>query len=94
MKLAFPRPISGESHNKPQEECREVAYEQDGMTLLEYYAGQALVGAISGDEFFVSAIETAKERNVKYTEWIATGCFEFAEAMIKEAEKRPPAPTK
>jgi len=87
-KPAFPRPISGESHNHIQEDCREVAYQQEGMTLLEWYAGQALIGVISNNTFYLSAIETAQERGIKYTEWISRGCFEFAKAMLKEAEKR------
>jgi len=69
----------------PHESPKEI---YPGMSLLEYYAGQALTGVISNQEFYISAIETALERNIKYTEWIATGCFEFAEAMVKEAEKR------
>ena len=59
-----------------------------GMSLLEYYAGQALVGVIANNAFYLSAIETAQERGENYTEWISRGCFEFAEAMVKEAEKR------
>lgn len=49
----------------------------EGMTLLEYYAGQALVGLIAngGD---------ACDHDGNAAAW----SFSFAEAMIKEAEKR------
>jgi len=56
--------------------------------LLNEYAGQALIGVIANNNFYLSAIETAQERDEKYTEWISRGCFEFAQAMVKEAEKR------
>lgn len=70
-KPAFPRPYSewhedGMKHELPQ---------QQGMSLLEYYAGQALAGymAISEGTWF-----TGDEVNL----------FHIAEAMIKESEKR------
>ena len=69
----------------PHESPKEIFA---GMSMLEYYAGQALTAVIANQEFYLSAIETARQRNIKYTEWIATGCFEFAEAMIAESERR------
>jgi len=51
--------------------------DNEGMTLLEYYAGQALIGlsvrTYEDNDSFVGISEL---------------CFEYAEAMIKEAEKR------
>jgi len=69
----------------PHESPKEI---HAGMSLLKYYAGQALTGVIANHEFYISAIETAKERDIKVTKWIAMGCFEFAEAMIEEANER------
>jgi len=69
-KPAFPRPHSQ----------HKTVEEQDGMSLLEYYAGQALVGIISNSS---RAVSISRE-----TEKTASICFDYAEAMIKEAEKR------
>jgi len=58
----------------PHESPKEIF---SGMTLLEYYAGQALIGlsvrTYEDNDSFVGISEL---------------CFEYAEAMIKEAEKR------
>jgi len=73
-KPAFPRPYSewvdgvgGIKHELPQ---------QQGMTLLEYYAGQAEAGVS------LVEIDTLPHNS------IAQKCFHLAEAMIAEAEKR------
>ncbi len=68
-KPAFPRPGTPDPH------CFD---EQDGMSLLEFYAGQALIGLCANPVYH--------EGN----EWsrIAEYAFYQAEAMIKESEKR------
>jgi len=66
-KPAFPRPFSGKEVTSPS---------QDGMSLLEFYAGQALVGMLNhGDAY-------------KNPDKAAVWAFEQAEVMVKEAEKR------
>lgn len=76
-KPAFPRPISGESYNYNPEDSREVADQQDGMSLLEYYAGQALSGITAR-----VACDSAALPEISKT------AFNVAESMVKEAEKR------
>lgn len=46
-----------------------------GMTLLDYFAGQALMGR-TGRTYWMRPEEMAKQ------------CYDFAEGMIKEREKR------
>jgi len=71
-KPAFPRPGLLEPH---------YFDEQDGMSLLEYYAGQALIGYLSSP---TKNSEVAQDNSSVLAMW----CFENAEAMIKEAKKR------
>ena len=73
-KPAFPRPIS---------ELGEIVLEQDGMNLLEYYAGQALVGLWAACAHPESDAPTHCDFDI-----FAKACFDQAEAMVKEAEKR------
>ncbi len=47
----------------------------NGMTLLEYYAGQALIGFLNNNKISWSDKLTAKN------------CFAQAKAMVKESEK-------
>jgi len=66
-KPAFPRPFSEwASQETPY-------YEQDGMSMLEFYAGQALASA---------------QCQFSEHELCAKWTFDRAEAMVKEAEKR------
>lgn len=43
---AFPRPISDNGQDHPAD--RVVSYAQDGMSLRDYFAGQALQGIMAG----------------------------------------------
>ena len=54
-----------------------ISKSQEGMNLLEYYAGQALIGLIAngGD---------ACVHDGKAAQW----SFDLAQAMIEESEKR------
>ena len=79
-KPTFPRPFSGKEVTSPS---------QDGMSLLEYYAGQVA-------PMMFNRLVAANEQNepeAKFApdvvnEGVARFAFIFAEAMIKEAEKR------
>jgi len=56
---------------------------ENSMTLLEYYAGQSLMGAWGSHSHPQSDSPVHADFEI-----IAKACFEQAEAMIKEAEKR------
>ena len=61
---AFPRPFSFTQGG-------HYAWEQDGMTLRDYFAGQVLAGmAAAGREEFDAVV-----------------CYEAADAMLKAREK-------
>lgn len=63
--------------NKTKTEKQTWTYGEGGITLLQYYAGQALVGLL------INNVD-ASESYTKAAAW----SFDQAEAMIKEAEKR------
>jgi len=69
----------------PHESPKEIFA---GMSLLEYYAGQVMVGFTSSPEIMKRIYQNAKAYSSDEFQIIADGCFNIAEAMIKEAEKR------
>jgi len=83
-KPAFPRPYSewheeGIKHELPQ---------QQGMSLLEFYAGQAFKAVLLSDNQYEACKGISKKEYRKVGEVIATASFEYAKHMVKEAEKR------
>lgn len=56
----------------------EVVGPYSGQTLLEHYAGQALQGYLSG-----RTTQTDTNRHQ-----VARTCFDYAAAMVAEAERR------
>lgn len=59
----------------PNNSTRTNVINQEGMTLLDYFAGQALIG------YATDAIGLSSER-------MAELCYDMAEAMLKEREER------
>lgn len=76
IKPAFPRPLSEPFGNRENPGDYDICYAQAGMTLLEYYAGQALIGLLS-----------ASSEALLNPDKAAFWAFEQAEAMLKESEK-------
>ena len=74
---AFPRPLSNDDHENP---CNFVP-EQDGMSLRDWFAGQALLGVskLAVEENFVDATADG---------FIADVCFGLADAMMRAREKK------
>ena len=72
---AFPRPYSTNPHPWDDEQVAEDVLEQEGMTLREYYAGQAMLGLLSSDIEGRLVTELAVER---------------ADSLIAELEKERP----
>lgn len=70
---AFPRPRSGELGHG-------CAFEQDGLTKREWFAGMALQGIL-----FADWKDRASEQDLG--KW----AFEIADNMIKESKKEPHA---
>ena len=76
---AFPRPSSNDYGN-------EGCYEQAGMTLRQFYAGQALSGDLIGRLMDAMVKVDPKIGGLSPSEAIPQVAFEIADAMIaKEA---------
>ena len=71
---AFPRPRT------EVDEDKEFNYGQPGMTLLDWYAGKALVGDMSA---FTKELDHCYDPDM-----VAVRCFDYAEAMLAERQKR------
>lgn len=77
MKAAFPRAASEYTKSGTLPEGNDAISEQDGMSLLEYYAGQAL-------ERLANNYNDNKPADLA----LAKRCFDIAAAMCAEAERR------
>ena len=64
--------------------CGEVAISEGGLTVRDWFAGQALIQAL--------AMEIVKRRSMISpppfdTDGVATACYDVADALLKEREK-------
>jgi hypothetical protein len=55
----------------------DVCYGPDGMTLRDWFAGQALASLLKNESF------TSKYQS----DWFASGAYKLADAMLKERDK-------
>lgn len=70
----------------------DVQYGVDGMSLRQWYAGQALNGILSQSpaglfshvNAWKAAIDVEKRTNVDWTRGVALLCLGFADALIEE----------
>lgn len=85
-KPAYPRPYSeilSDDGGKLQQ-----FVDEKGMSLLEYYAGQAMTGMLMSDTNLESLDRIAIRKGDETEKAVSVICFKIAEAMVKEAEKR------
>ncbi len=58
-----------------------------GMTLRDYFAGQALAG-LAAQGGIMDTLETvAKEHGIEAEDIVAVAAYELADAMLKERER-------
>lgn len=72
---AFARPRVVNSYNGTL-----AQWEEEGMTLLDYFAGQALVGIMAKNTFLYA-------RDKSTTSDIATAAYSVAAAMVAESQR-------
>jgi hypothetical protein len=72
---AFPRPAAFSNAE------RTACTEQDGMTLRDWFAGQALAGMISAVD--------PKSEGSQAIKPIAEAAYDFADAMLRAREVKP-----
>lgn len=58
-----------------------------GMSLRKYYAGEALVGALSNSEHLISFIKDTEKKGKDVKQRLAKSCYAIADAMIEEGKK-------
>ena len=59
----------------------------DGMTLLDYFAGQALTGYVANFESMNQINALSKKGEGRIVDITSKHCYSFAKAMLKEREK-------
>ncbi len=58
-----------------------------GMTLRDYFAGQALAGFVGNEAVLIALRDEAESRGMKAKEAVAAACYETADSMIAERDK-------
>lgn len=79
---AFPRNYAYMNPEAGKSELRSV----DGMTMRQYYKGQALLGSLSSDKLMMAVREVATQRGETSSAILAQSCAEYADHMIAEDE--------
>jgi len=78
MKLAFPFAEFMPQHGAPVEHRNHL-----GLTKLEWFAGMVASG-LEREAIYIAG----KKLNMEYSNAFAVICFDLAQAMLDEAEKR------
>lgn len=81
---AFPRPLSNGSVVIANEERNLEVAPQCGMTLRDYFAGQALMGFLANP---ITECEDKAGKNLTHAEILIAVCFHLADLMLAEREK-------
>lgn len=60
-----------------------------GMSLRDWFAGQALAGSLTNPSIAESIVELSNARNTPVAVIRATYCYELADAVILQRNKQP-----
>ena len=82
---AFPRPYADDQHTPPDAEYKQA---QTGMSLLDYFAGQAMVGMLANESITNELNAFADRENEDVPRMIAVDAYDQAEEMLHERERR------
>lgn len=79
---AFPRPHSPNPHGGMDDGPEE------GMSLRDWFAGQALVGWLASfDEGIAASYDSEPEAWKEHQQEVAKVCFGYADAMLRERDR-------
>ena len=82
---AFPRPYADDQHTPPDAEYKQA---QPGMSLLDYFAGQAMAGMLA-NESITNGLDAITDSEGEDVPWvIAMDAYDQAEEMLHERERR------
>lgn len=56
---------------------------RDGMSLRDYFAGQALAGMLANNRVFEGCVGRATSENITTDHAVAIGAYELADALLK-----------
>lgn len=59
-----------------------LIYGQSGMTLRDWFAGQALMGFVANQSAMLEVIKAHNEDGVIARGWVAHTMYQFADAML------------
>ncbi len=59
-----------------------------GMSLRDYFAGQALTAMVAGDGARMVAARDERYDETNWREIVASNAYDFADAMLAERERR------
>lgn len=60
---------------------------QNGMSLRDYFAGQALKGLLSNEQFYLDGNKAVTARNENPFEAASRASYGYADAMVVERDK-------
>lgn len=84
---AFPRPISEDRTHGDLFDGNDMVPAQNGMSLRDWFAGQALAGADMGQELGESVFDPIQLKH--FAERMAHDCYVMADAMLVARKKSP-----
>lgn len=61
--------------------------EETGMTLRDWFAGQAMAGMVSSKDIISACIKAAYHDGVDPTDIVAADAYTYADAMLAERNK-------
>jgi len=87
---AFPCHVTGEQWNENVGNYLPVTYAVGGMSLRDWFAGQALAGWLSAGA--VNAIIAVRGCDEATAQWLLSeGCYSVADAMLSARARPTPA---
>lgn len=69
------------------ENQHHIAGHKGGMTLRDYFAGQAMNGLASDDASMARLTEVAEKSGADVIDYLASASYEVADAMLAERNK-------
>lgn len=80
---AFPRPASEYTQQGTLHDGNDAIPQQDGMSMLDYFAAKAMEAFIANSEMGKCAVDAGKKFDMDVYDSIAKAAYAYAKAMLK-----------